>query len=167
MKLRGTILLCAAAASIACSHDKPPQTAHAAPRPQTQAPVEIAIDPLAPTTKPLVAEPSPAKAPDDPPLTPASGAGGPRTSAQFVPGDSAMNQADTAEDRESIREIREALGADKSLSETARRVSIIVRDGRVWLRGQVSTTAERTAIERAARQAAGVLDVRNDLVVME
>jgi hypothetical protein len=173
MRISISILMCAAAASFGCSHEQPPQTPHNAARSEAQPPMAIAIDPLAPTTKPLVAEPKPvvgpdAVAPNEPSLTPASGVGGPRTSsAQFVPGDAAMNQADTPEDRESIREIRAALAADKSLSEAAKGVSVIVRRGRVWLRGQVTTAEERAAVERAARQAVGVLDVRNDVAVME
>ena len=169
MKLSITVLLCAATGTVACSHEKPPpQSAYATWRAQTKPAATPSLDPLAPTTTARIAEPTPAAIPEEPPLTPASGVGGPRsTSAQFVPGDSAMNQADTPEDQESIREIRTALATDKSLSESARRVSVIVRHGRVWLRGQVGTTAERAAIERAARQAVGVIGVRNELVVME
>ena len=169
MKLSITVLLCVAAGSLACSQEKPPQSANAAWRAQTKpAPLPTSLDPLAPTTTARTAEPTPAAVPEEPLLTPASGFGEPRTtSAQFVPGDLAMNQADTPEDQESIREIRTALAADKSLSESARRVSVIARHGRVWLRGQVSTTAERAAIERAARQAVGVIGVRNELAVME
>ena len=81
--------------------------------------------------------------------------------------DAAMNLADTAEDHESIQDIRAAMAADKSLSAAAKEVTIVARNGRVWLRGHVSTAEERSAIERAALQAAGVVEVHNELVVAE
>jgi hypothetical protein len=106
--------------------------------------------------------------PDETRLTPASALGQPRpTSAPLAPSDPALDKADSASEQQSLREIRELLAADKSLSATARQVTIVVRDGRVWLRGQVNTAEERAAVERAARQAGGVVDVRNELVVME
>jgi osmotically-inducible protein OsmY len=70
-------------------------------------------------------------------------------------------------DQESLREIRALLAADKSLSPTARKVTINVRKGRVRLSGQVNTAEERAAIERSARQAVNVIDVRNELVVLQ
>jgi len=59
------------------------------------------------------------------------------------------------------------LAADKSLSPTARQITIIARRGRVYLIGQVNTAEERAAVERAARKAANVIDVTNRLVVLE
>jgi osmotically-inducible protein OsmY len=88
-------------------------------------------------------------------------------SPALLPGDSAMNLADTEQDHQSIREIREAIASDKSLSLAAKEVTIVARNGRVWLRGHVTTADERAAIERAARQAAGVMEVHNELVVTE
>jgi len=46
-------------------------------------------------------------------------------------------------------------------------VTIVARNGRVWLRGQVNTAAQRAAIEKAARRAVGVIGVNNELVAME
>jgi osmotically-inducible protein OsmY len=66
-----------------------------------------------------------------------------------------------------VREIRELIAADKALSVTSRQITIVVKDGRVWLRGQVTTAQDRAALEKLARQAGGVIDVRNELVVME
>jgi osmotically-inducible protein OsmY len=77
------------------------------------------------------------------------------------------DKSDSAQDQDSIREIRALLGADKMLAAIAPRVTIVARNGRVWLRGQVNTAEQRAGIERAARQAAGVIDVNNELVVME
>lgn len=173
MKLVITVLLCAAAA---CSRESRPQTAQAVGT--TTSPLQTALvaspQPGAqgiPRDNPQVAPPQAEASPpaDETPLTPASGLGGPRpTSAQVAtPNNPALDHADSPTEQESLREIRELLARDQALSATARQVTIVVRDGRVWLRGQVNTAEQRAAIERAARQAAGVVDVRNELVVME
>lgn len=174
MKLAITVLLCAAAA---CSRESRPQTA--APVTPTTTPMQTAMvvaapgqpgEPGIPTNNPEVAPPTAQASPppDETPLTPASAAGQPRaTSAQLVPSNPQLDKADSPSEQASAREIRELLSADKSLSATARQITIVVRDGRVWLRGQVNTAQERAAVERAARQAGGVVDVRNELVVME
>jgi osmotically-inducible protein OsmY len=72
----------------------------------------------------------------------------------------------TISDQESIREIRARLAEDRALAPMAERVKIVARSGRVWLRGQVNTAEQRAAIEKAARRAAGVIDVNNELVVL-
>jgi osmotically-inducible protein OsmY len=102
------------------------------------------------------------------PLTPANGLGQPRpTHAQFVQSEPVVDKANSPADQESVREIRELIAADKALSVTSRQVTIVARDGRVWLRGQVTTAKDRASLERLARQAGGVIDVKNELVVME
>jgi hypothetical protein len=50
---------------------------------------------------------------------------------------------------------------------SARQVTIIAAKGRVRLTGQVNTAEERAAIERSARKAANVIDVKNQLVVLQ
>lgn len=157
MKASTATLLCAATGLLACVHDHRPAAQNSAPPPAQPAP-------LSTTASPPVVEKV------DPPLTPASGNGNARlvsTSASFVPLDPDRDKPQRAGDVESIREIRQALAADKSLSESARKVVIVVREGRVWLRGSVISAEERAAVERAARQAAGVITVRNELAVME
>ena len=77
------------------------------------------------------------------------------------------DQPESGADAESIREIRALLAADKSLSKTARQITINAAKGRVRLSGQVNTAEERAAIERAARKAANVIDVKNQLVVLQ
>lgn len=174
MKLAITVLLCAAAA---CSRESRPQAVQTAtpPSPRTQsalvapAPGEPGA-PGIPTNNPEVAPPrtQAAPPPDETLLTPASTPGAARpTSAQLVPSNPAVDKADSPSDQESVREIRQLLAAVQSLSATARQVTIVARGGRVWLRGQVNTAEERAAVERAARQAVGVVDVRNELVVLE
>ncbi|HYP87787.1 MAG TPA: BON domain-containing protein, partial [Polyangiaceae bacterium] len=106
--------------------------------------------------------------PEEVPLTPSSAPGEPRpVAAPLVPVDPTLDKPESRDDEESIREIRAQLAADTSLSPTARRVSIVARKGRVRLSGQVNTAEERAAVERAARRAANVIDVRNELVVLQ
>ena len=158
MKASTAMLLCAATGLLACARDhRPSSTQGSAPAPAQPAPLSTTATP------PVVDK-------VDPPLTPASSNGEARpvaTPASFVPLDPDRDKPQRAGDVESIREIRQALAADKSLSESARKVIIVVREGRVWLRGNVNSTEERAAVERAARQAAGVITVRNELAVME
>jgi len=74
-----------------------------------------------------------------------------RNSAALTP----MDQGSSASDRNITQQIRKALMNDKSLSFTAKNVKIITIDGKVTLRGPVKSEAERSAIEAAARRAAG------------
>jgi osmotically-inducible protein OsmY len=66
-----------------------------------------------------------------------------------------MDQGSSASDRAITQQIRKDLMKDKSLSFTAKNVKVITIDGKVTLRGTVKSEAERTAIETAARRAAG------------
>jgi len=84
-----------------------------------------------------------------------------------VASDPTLDKSQTSADEESVREIRALLAADKSLSATARKITVIARSGRIHLTGQVNTAEERAAIERAARKAANVIDVKNQIVVLE
>lgn len=142
MKHLMTVLLCALSAA-ACSHAGRPQSAASNPAPAAALPYET-------------------------PLTPASSVGSTRpVSAQLVSTDPVGDKAETAQDQESLREIRALLASDKALTTTSSQVIIIARDGRVWLRGQVNTAGQRAGVEKAARRAVGVLDVKNELVVLE
>ncbi|HKY37970.1 MAG TPA: BON domain-containing protein [Polyangiaceae bacterium] len=178
MKTSIALVLCAAGALACARSSRPPTQPSGWNAPSTTGRVETAqvseSAPLQggiPTNTPPVAPPAPpvAPPPDQTPLTPASGVGSPRTtSAQLVPSTEASgDRADNAQDQESIREIRSALASDRTLAPIASQVTIVAKKGRVWLRGQVSTSAQRTGIERATRQAAGVFSVNNELTVME
>src|ERR1044071_254872 len=104
--------------ALACAHE--PQQQHSA----QNAPPPLPYAPAPLNTSTAVAPPPS----DEQPLTPASGTGGRRANfapstpspspAQAMPGDVAMNQAETPRDQESIREIRAALATDRSLSQT-------------------------------------------------
>jgi len=66
-----------------------------------------------------------------------------------------MDQGGSEADRKLTQQIRQDLMKDNSLSFTAKNVKIITINGKVTLRGPVKSEAERTAIEAAARRAAG------------
>lgn len=74
-----------------------------------------------------------------------------RSSAALTP----MDQGSSEADRKITQQIRQDLMKDKSLSFTAKNVKIITINGKVTLRGPVKSEAERSAIEAAARRAAG------------
>jgi hypothetical protein len=179
MKLATSISLAVAIGAAACSHDQPPpQTARTAPSPEaTQtAPAALTAEPqLAPgaatvSREPQVAPPrAPAARPnEDSPITMSSSFASTRPDA--VPAVATApnrDQSETSADAESVREIRALLAADKSLSAAARQVTIVAANGRIRLSGQVNTAEQRAAVERAARKAANVIDVRNQLVVLQ
>jgi hypothetical protein len=148
-----SLLLCAAM-GLGCSYQSQPRSAQrTAPPPP---PLATA------TTPPVMAAPAAAPA-----LTPASAVGPARPTMGFVPIDSRRDKPESHQDVESILEIRQLLAADTTLSPAARNITIVARDGRIWLRGSVSTAHERAASERSARKAVHVIDVRNELSVME
>ena len=74
-----------------------------------------------------------------------------------------MDQGGSEADRKITQQIRQAVMKDGSLSFTAKNVKIITINGKVTLRGPVNTAAERSAIEAAAKSAAGVSQVDNQL----
>lgn len=61
-------------------------------------------------------------------------------------------------------DIRKRVVADDSLSMTAKNSKIIVRDGLVTLRGPVDSAAEKSAIERHAKDA-GASTIENELTI--
>jgi len=76
-----------------------------------------------------------------------------------------MDQGTSESDRKITQQIRQSVVKDGSLSFTAKNVKIITINGKVTLRGPVKTAAERTAIEAAAKNVAGVGQVDNQLDV--
>lgn len=179
MKLATSVSIAVVVGAVACSHNQPPQTARAPATGAMQtalvAPAEPANPPLTPGATSIPEQPqvAPPQAPvvpppDDRPVTTSSNFAAPRPdSLPPVAADPVRDQPETGADAESVREIRALLAADKSLSATARQITIIAAKGRVRLTGQVNTAAERAAVERAARKAANVIDVKNQLVVLQ
>lgn len=84
-----------------------------------------------------------------------------RSSAATTPPDQRENQTDL----KITQQIRQAVMANDSLSFTAKNVKIVSQGGKVVLRGPVKTAEERSAIEAAARQVAGVSQVDNQIEV--
>jgi hyperosmotically inducible periplasmic protein len=78
-----------------------------------------------------------------------------------------MDQSEAEDDRELTQRIRKAVVGEDSLSFSAKNVKIITRDGQVTLRGSVKSDAERTTIERLAKEAAGPGRVVNQLEVAD
>ena len=71
----------------------------------------------------------------------------------------------TSSDRETMRKIRRAVVADKSLSTYAHNVKIIAQGGKVTLKGPVHTEEEKKTIEAKATEIAGAGNVTNEITV--
>ncbi len=69
------------------------------------------------------------------------------------------------DDRKITAEVRRAVVGDDSLSMNAHNVKIITLNRVVTLRGPVESEAEKTTIDKLARQAAGVTQVQNHLEI--
>lgn len=73
----------------------------------------------------------------------------------------------TVADVKIIREVRQTLLTDKSLSVAARRIDIVVNNGAVSLSGDVESLNERQEIENMVASVDGVKSVSNNLDVRE
>ncbi len=74
-----------------------------------------------------------------------------------------LDQGESQSDLAITQKIRQAVVGDHSLSFDAKNVKIITRNGKVTLRGPVSSNEERTAIQSAAQKVAGAGNVDNQL----
>jgi hyperosmotically inducible protein len=72
-----------------------------------------------------------------------------------------MNEAD----RQTTKQIRAALTADKALSTYAHNIKIITRHGMVTLKGPVRSEDEKLEIQAKAEQVAGASNVTNKLTI--
>jgi hyperosmotically inducible periplasmic protein len=87
-----------------------------------------------------------------------------KTNKQQKP--TADDQKEDAADREMVQKIRRSILDDKSLSQYAHNVKVIVRGGMVTLKGPVQNEDEKKAVaDKAAEIAGGSDKVQNDLVV--
>ncbi len=84
-----------------------------------------------------------------------------RNDATKTAGDQAENEAD----RTISQNIRQAIGADDSVSTNGKNAKIITVDGTVTLRGPVKSEKEKTNIGAKAQQIAGVKSVDNQLEI--
>ena len=71
--------------------------------------------------------------------------------------------ASDAHDIALTADIRKAVLADKSLGVNAQNVKVIIKNGRVTLRGPVDSSAERTRIVEIAQRIAGLANVTNKI----
>jgi hyperosmotically inducible periplasmic protein len=68
-------------------------------------------------------------------------------------------------DRETMKKVRRAVVADKSLSTYAHNVKIIAQNGKVTLKGPVRSEEEKKAVEAKATEVAGDGNVTSELTV--
>ena len=79
----------------------------------------------------------------------------------------AAQQSNHSSDLTITRDIRRAVLKDKSLSTEAHNATIITRNGKVTLKGQVKSEAEKQAVESAAANVAGAANVDNQLSISQ
>jgi osmotically-inducible protein OsmY len=77
----------------------------------------------------------------------------------------ADQQKEDAGDRDIASRIRQSIVSDKSLSTYAHNVKVIVRDGRVTLKGPVRSKDERETVEAKAIEVAGAGHVTNQITI--
>jgi osmotically-inducible protein OsmY len=85
------------------------------------------------------------------------------TDNQVIAGTS--DQGTSSSDRSTTQRIRRALLDNNELSNTAKNVQVVTRDGNISLRGRVLTERERWEVERIARGFAGSGKVDNYLSI--
>jgi hypothetical protein len=87
-----------------------------------------------------------------------------RTAAPAEPAQTTENKKDQV----ISNRVRQRLAAESSLSDVLmERVQITTQDGHVTIRGWVPTVADKVTIEQRAREAQGVIDVRNELTTSD
>jgi len=75
------------------------------------------------------------------------------------------DQEETEADRTIVQQIRQKLVKDESLSTYAKNIKVIVRDGKVTLRGPVRSENERRDVVAAAKKVQGVKKIDNQLEI--
>jgi hyperosmotically inducible periplasmic protein len=87
------------------------------------------------------------------------------TGANKQGGTTADQQKENPADRELAQKIRQSIMEDKSISTDGHNVKVIVRDGKVILKGPVQSEDEKKNIEGKASDLAGADKVINKLTV--
>src|SRR5437763_13439751 len=77
----------------------------------------------------------------------------------------ADQQKESSSDRELTQKIRQAIVDDKSLSTYAHNVKIIAQNGKVTLKGPVSSAEEKRAVGQKATEVAGSGNVVNEITI--
>ena len=76
-----------------------------------------------------------------------------------------QTQSNSAQDRELLAAVRRAIVEDKSLSNMAHNVKVLVEGGAVTLRGPVRSEAEKAKVESLAKNVRGITATDNQLDV--
>ena len=76
-----------------------------------------------------------------------------------------QKQPNAGDDRKLLAAVRRTVVKDKTLSNSAHNIKIVVASGVVTLRGPVKNEVEKTKIESHAKQVEGVSSVNNQLDV--
>lgn len=74
-----------------------------------------------------------------------------------------FQQGNSQADLDTTKNIRQALIADDTLSQSAKNATVVTSNGAVVLRGTVKNAAEKTAVEEIARRHAAGNRVENQL----
>lgn len=77
----------------------------------------------------------------------------------------ADQQKENTPDRELAAKIRKSIVDDKELSTYAHNVKVVVRDGKVTLKGPVRSESEKTSVFTKATEIAGADNVTNSLTI--
>lgn len=161
------------------ANQMPESTGPLAPEPvapATTTPPPINTAPPQATPLPTTAPPPQVTPPGEMPppgTTPGPTATPERTIAEPLPSSGApreatpLDQGNGTKDVSITAAIRRAVISDGSLSLRAKNVKIITNGGRVALRGEVKTEAERQRIEEKARAVDGVVDVDDRIEVKQ
>ena len=72
---------------------------------------------------------------------------------------------DNTSDRDLMQKIRQSIMADKSLSTSAHNVKVVARNGKVTLKGPVTSAEEKQTIGQKATDVAGAGNVTNEITV--
>jgi osmotically-inducible protein OsmY len=80
-------------------------------------------------------------------------------------GVSADNATNAANDRELMQKIRRSVMDDKSLSSYAHNVKIIAKNGKVTLKGPVTSEEEKRTVEQKASEVAGAGNVTDEITI--
>ena len=81
------------------------------------------------------------------------------------PASTADQQKENRSDRETTRQIRKAIVADKSLSTYAHNIKVISENGMITLKGPVRSEEEKKAVESKAAEVAGQDKVQSEIQV--
>jgi len=82
-----------------------------------------------------------------------------------TPTSSSSSKEQAKTDRDTMAKIRKSIVDDKTLSTEAHNVTIAAKDGKVSLKGKVTSEAERDAVVAKAKDVAGAENVTDNLTV--